>query len=145
VLETISQKIKNDTLWVVYGSTGELLQGNTSVQPNDVDIVTTPEGLKLFSERLHKYITDNNRCGANWKGIDLCIDRVKVEVIYTFSYPDYTSIVKESSNVVLVKINGKQIPCLKSDMSLMVRFQKKNAKPGYQEFTISSSGSMKSG
>lgn len=87
------------------------------VSPNDLDIITSIEGLKVFKKRFQKYcVSDIQKRPSSKEGspeyyeIKLKINNVEVDVNGEYDSDLYMSRIKDNS-IVFTKVDGYNVPC----------------------------------
>lgn len=83
ILFLLSKKLKNID-WFLIGSNALILQG-LNLQPNDIDILTTKEGIQeinnIFSEYITKSLTFSEDANFSSYKLELNIDGIIIEII----------------------------------------------------------------
>jgi len=118
VIKLISLKLKNKKfIWAFIGSSNLNLQG-IDISPNDIDIITSAESIKIFEEQFKQYITKKITKKSSLREgypevyeMKLKINNVEVQIIGEYDDDPYFSRLKKG-NLVFIKLDNLLVPCL---------------------------------
>ena len=116
-LKIIYFKLKDKKVkWAIIGSTNTALQG-MNIAPNDLDIITNPDDLKIFKEVLKEYVVKPickkppyKKGYPEFYELKLNIEGIKVHIIGEYDNDIYYSRVSEG-NIILINLDNLKIPC----------------------------------
>ena len=116
-LKIIYFKLKDKKVkWAIIGSTNTALQG-MNIAPNDLDIITNPDDLKIFKEVLKEYVVKPickkppyKKGYPEFYELKLNIEGIKVHIIGEYDNDVYYSRVSKG-NIILIDLDNLKIPC----------------------------------
>jgi len=118
VVKFIYSEIKNkDIIWAIVGSANMALQG-IDIEPKDIDIITTPECLIIFSKIFRSYITKPickkppyKKGYPEFYELKLNINDTEVHLFGEEDTDVYFSRIKNGDTIFYL-LDGYKIPCL---------------------------------
>ena len=117
VIKIIYSKLKDKKVkWAVIGSTNMVLQ-RINVNPNDIDIITNPDDLKVFEEvfkdHIIKPICKKPPYREGYSGfyeLKLNIKGIEIHIIGEYDNGVYYGRISKG-NIILIDLDNLKIPC----------------------------------
>ena len=116
VLSHISDRLEEDTDWAVIGSCNMLLHG-MEVEPNDVDIITTSDGIRVFENKFSHLVkkpleVQDNFGEESSESLKLVLEIGGVEVEVIGEGPEGSYIERGLERRENVRMDGGEFPCI---------------------------------